>query len=351
MIITVNSSVKYDIILGEGILSHFGKTAAELFGSSKVVIVTDNNVAKNYLESLSNSLKTAGFQVYDFIIEAGEGSKNMQSFERLVSYLCELSINKGDLLVALGGGVVSDLTGFVASCYLRGMPYATVATSFLAAVDASIGGKTAIDHAGQKNNVGSFYPPHLVMIDTELFKTLPSEELQNGLVEAIKSGALLDEALFEKLSIGVTEQDYQYIIERSLLVKRHYVEQDEKDNGLRQLLNLGHTLGHAIEAQSGYNISHGVAVAAGMVSIIESSEKMGLTKNGVTERIKTALAAQGVEYSMPYKIDDLLPHLAGDKKMRKSSLTLALLKDIAQPFLHKIDIKALDGFFKGDLHL
>ncbi len=347
MIITVNSSKKYDIVLDSGVLSQFGTIAAETFSPSKAVIVTDDNVAPLYLKSLSDSLASAGFEVLSFIIAAGESSKSMSTFEQLLSFLCEKSVNKGDLLVALGGGVVSDLTGFVACCYLRGMPYATVATSMLAAVDASIGGKTAIDHAGQKNNIGAFYPPHLVMIDTDLFKTLPRVEIQNGLVEAIKSGVLLDGELFNRLCKAVDEKDYLYIIERSLLVKKHYVEEDELDNGSRQLLNLGHTLGHAIEAESGYTIFHGMAVAAGMVAILSCSESLGLTKAGVTEKIKTSLSAQGVGYDLPYSMDRLLPHLAGDKKMRKSSLSLALLEDIAKPFLHRIEITATQDFFKG----
>ncbi len=348
MIIEVNSSVKYNIELDRGILNTFGEKALSIFGRSKAVIVTDKNVAQHYLQSLFLSLEEAGFEVYDFIIEPGEDSKNIQSFENLISFLSKHAINKGDLLIALGGGVVSDLTGFVASCYLRGIPYATVATSFLAAVDASIGGKTAIDHAGQKNNIGSFYPPHFVMIDTNLFKTLPREELQNGLVEAIKSGALLDEELFNRLCNKISETDYKYIIERSLLVKKHYVEQDEKDNGLRQLLNLGHTLGHAIEAQSGYRIAHGAAVAAGMVSILNSSEKTGLTKSGVSKRVENSFLAQGIEYKLPYPIELLIPHLLGDKKMRKSSLTLALLEDISKPFLYSITQDELNSFFVGD---
>ncbi len=346
MIISVNTSLKYDIVLDSGVLSTFGEIAADLFKPSKVVIVTDSNVAPLYLDSLSSSLALSGFDVKHYIFPAGEHSKSLLTLEKLLSFLSENSINKGDLLVALGGGVVSDLTGFAASCYLRGMPYATIATSFLAAVDASIGGKTAIDHAGQKNNVGAFYPPHLVMIDTLLFKTLPPADLQNGIVEAIKSGALLDEELFNFFLNPIGIDDYKYIIERSLLVKKHYVEQDEHDNGLRQLLNLGHTLGHAIEAQSGYTVAHGLAVAAGMVAILRCSEAVDLTKKGVTARIESALTAQGIDYSLPYPMQLLIPHIAGDKKVRKTSLNFALIKDIGDAFLHNIELSDVASFLE-----
>ncbi len=345
MKITVNSSINYDIILDDSILNDFGALAVERFGVSKAVVVTDTNVAPLYLSHLKNSLANSGFTVEDFIVEAGEKSKNIDTFESLLTFLSDNSINKGDLLVALGGGVVSDLTGFAASCYLRGMPYATVATSLLAAVDASIGGKTAIDHAGKKNNVGTFYPPHLVMIDTALFKSLPIEELQNGLVEAIKSAALYDVELFDKLCEPIVEEDYKYLIEHSLLVKKYFVEQDERDNGLRQLLNLGHTLGHAIEAESGYSISHGIAVAAGMVHILDCGERDGLCKSGLSERIKKSLDAQGVDYSLPYPVQQLLPHIIGDKKIRKSNITLAMIEDIGKPFLHKISLQDATKFF------
>ncbi len=346
MIISVNTSRNYDIMLDSNIVTKFGGIAADIFGCSKAVIVTDSNVASLYLDKLSNSLTDAGFKVINFVFPAGENNKSLATLDKLLTFLTENMINKGDLLVALGGGIVSDLTGFAASCYLRGMPYATVATSLLAAVDASIGGKTAVDHAGQKNNVGAFYPPYFVMIDTDLLTTLPEQELKNGLVEAIKSGALLDAELFNRFLKPINNEDYTYIIERSLLVKRHYVEQDELDNGLRQLLNLGHTLGHAIEAESGYSIPHGQAVAAGMVAILRSGEAAGLTKKGVSLLVENVLSAQGVEYTLPYPIDKLVPHIAGDKKMRKSSLSLALLEDIGQAFVHKIALSDVRDFLR-----
>ncbi len=345
MTLTVNSSIKYDIFVSNGILSEFGEIAARTFKPSRVVVITDTNVEPLYAATLSDSLQSGGFEVLGYIFEAGEHQKNLDTFANIVTFLTENNINKGDLLGALGGGVVSDLVGFVARSYLRGMPYATVTTSLLAAVDASIGGKTAVDHAGQKNNVGAFYPPHLVMCDTDLLKTLPIAELQNGLTEAIKSGALLDKELFEYLETPADELDYNYIIERSLKVKRYYVERDELDNGDRQLLNLGHTLGHAIEAESRYAISHGRAVAVGMVEITRCSERLGLTTKGVSQRLRTALEAHGIDCALPYPIDQLLPHLVNDKKMRKSSLSLALLKDIGEPFLHKISVSELRNFF------
>ncbi len=345
MTLTVNGSVKYDIMIEGGILEGFGEVAARIFQPSRVVIITDTNVEPLYAAKLSNSLETAGFEVFGYVFEAGENQKNLKTFENIITFLIENSINKGDLLVALGGGVVSDLVGFVASCYLRGMPYATVTTTLLAAVDASIGGKTAVDHAGQKNNIGAFYPPHFVMCDTDLLGTLPLDELNNGLVEAIKSAILLDPELFDYLSKKQEKPDYSYIIERSLLVKRHYVEQDERDNGLRQLLNLGHTLAHAIEAESGYSIPHGRAVAAGLLEIVRCSEYHGLTEKGLADNILNVFSTNGINSTLPYPIETLLPHLVNDKKARKSSLTLALVRAVGDPFLHKIEMDELKQFF------
>ncbi len=346
MTLTVNGSVRYDIMIEGGILDRFGEVAAGIFQPSRVVIITDSNVEPLYAARLSSSLTAAEFEVFDYVFEAGEKQKNLTTFENIITFLIENSINKGDLLVALGGGVVSDLVGFVASVYLRGMPYATVTTTLLAAVDASIGGKTAVDHAGQKNNIGAFYPPHFVMCDTDLLGTLPVEELNNGLVEAIKSAVLLDPELYDYLSKTHDKIDFSYIIERSLLVKRHYVEQDERDNGLRQLLNLGHTLAHAIEAESGYTIPHGRAVAAGMIEILRCSERHGLTDKEVTNRIQSVFSTNGIDTTLPYPIKTLLPHLVNDKKARKRSLTLALVRNIGDPFLHKVDMGKLEDFFE-----
>ncbi len=345
MKLTVNTSVSYDILIEAGASAQLPDLLCGITQVNCAVIVSDDNVFTLYGQQTVQTLESAGFKVFSYIIGAGEEQKNLTTLSNLLAFLTENAINKGDILIALGGGVVSDLTGFAASCYLRGIKYATVTTTLLAAVDASVGGKTAVDHAGQKNNVGAFYPPHLVVCDTEQLKTLPKQELQNGLVEAIKSGLLHDHTLFEELCRPLDSDKLEQIIYKSLCVKRYFVEQDEKDNGARQLLNLGHTLGHAIEAESGYKVAHGAAVAAGLVAIVKAAEKRELTVPGLTADIIKSFEVHGIEYQLPYSFNQLVPHISKDKKTRGKQITLALIKDVADPFLYKIDVAEVGDFF------
>ncbi len=345
MKLTVNGSTTYDIYVDSGIINNVGEYLSAVTKPSKIVVVSDDNVMPLYGEAVRKSLENSGFSVLQFVFPSGEASKNFDTLARLLAFLTENAVNRADMLLALGGGVVSDLTGFAASCYLRSIKYATVTTTMLAAVDASIGGKTAIDHAGQKNNVGAFYLPSLVVCDTDCLDTLDISELKGGIVEAIKTALLHDEELFEKLSSPISKDDYAKIIIDCLKIKKFFVEQDERDTGLRQLLNLGHTLGHAIEAESAYCVPHGFAVASGLVAITNASEYHGLTEKGTAEKIEKALSAHGIPYSLPYDIKKLLSHLSKDKKTQGSNISLALLKNVAQPFLHKVPVSELPAFF------
>ena len=252
----------YPIYIQRGILS----TVKDYYNlDRKVLIVTDSGVPQEYAETVLKQCKEG----HVFCISKGEASKNMHEYQRILEYMLYSEFSRKDLVIALGGGVVGDLAGFVASTYMRGIDFINIPTTTLAQVDSSIGGKTAIDMGPIKNCVGAFYQPKAVFIDANTLDSLDSRHFYNGLVEALKSGAIYDKELFALLETCDCKEKIEEILYRSLMVKKSVVEIDEKELGLRKILNFGHTLGHGIESSSGYQLLHGEAVALGMVRIVE----------------------------------------------------------------------------------
>lgn len=340
--VTVTASGTYEVQIGAGILEHIGTEARKVLRAETVFLISDSNVFPIYGQRVADSLKTAGFKVDWIVCTAGERAKSPAMWVRLMEHLAHKQLTRSDAIIALGGGVMGDLAGFCAATYLRGIDYIQVPTSLLAMVDSSVGGKTAIDLTAGKNLCGAFKQPKLVLCDTECLKTLPRKELLCGCAEVIKYGVLGDAALFETLKAGPDRQDWPAIITRCVEMKRDIVEQDEFDKGLRQSLNLGHTLGHAIEKIENFSLSHGQCVAIGMAMIARSAVKFGLCDADTRDQIVEILNAYGLPTETDKTADWIVPAALGDKKRQGSTLTLVIPRQIGRCELHKIDITDLE---------
>ena len=284
-IVEVNASKQYRVEIGSGLLPGLGPKAAALGKAKKVCIVSDSNVWPLYGAAADASLHAAGLETCAFVFPAGEASKNGETFLELLNFLAENRLTRSDLLVALGGGVVGDLTGFAAACYQRGIRFIQVPTTLLAAVDSSVGGKTAIDLAAGKNLAGAFWQPSLVLCDTDCLDTLPEEIFREGCAEIIKTAILFDESLFMELVRTGLRFDREKVIAACVRHKRDIVAADEFDRGQRNLLILGHTFGHAVELLSDFTLSHGRAVAIGTAIAARAAAHLGSCDQGTATRI------------------------------------------------------------------
>ncbi len=320
--VPVSASRNYDVCIGAGILPSLGSYIAENKKIHKVCIVSDSHVWPLYGDTAVNSLQDAGLQVYSFVFPAGESSKNGNTYLELLNYLASIPLSRTDALVALGGGVVGDLTGFVAATYLRGIPYYQVPTTLLAAVDSSVGGKTAIDLPRGKNLVGAFYQPSLVLCDTNTLNTLPEDIFRDGCAEVIKYGVLYDPVLFEELIVHGLDFPRESVIARCVTLKRDVVAQDEFDTGARMKLNLGHTIGHGVEACSGYETSHGKAVAIGLAIITRAVPCPD------TQRILNCLDRFGLPTKTSDSAEDLYRWALSDKKRTGGTVHLIIPRSI-----------------------
>ena len=327
----------YTIHIGQSILDQVDLLLPVL-SQPKVAVVTNTKVAPLYLERFSNALQNTGIDVANIILPDGEVFKNWETLSKIFDVLLEKNCERSSSLIALGGGVIGDMTGFAASCYQRGMPFIQVPTTLLAQVDSSVGGKTAINHPRGKNMIGAFYQPKLVLTDTETLNTLPEREFRSGLVEVIKTGLIRDLPFFEWLEVNLecllerNPEALEYAILQSCRNKAEVVVADEHESGERALLNLGHTFGHAIETGVGYGKwLHGEAVAVGTMMAAELSRQLGLIRVEDVERIEDLLVRAGVPVSGPMlgaeRYLELMQH---DKKVRDGKMRLVLLRQIGQ---------------------
>ncbi|GAA0180769.1 3-dehydroquinate synthase [Clostridium sediminicola] len=334
---------EYSIIIEKGIINNIGFEMKKIFNGNKIAIITDSNVDKYYGEIVVNSLENEGFNVKKITLEPGEKTKSIENLVGLYDELLDFSITRGDLIITLGGGVIGDLGGFVASTLLRGIPFVQVPTSLLAQIDSSIGGKVAVDLPRGKNLVGSFYHPKKVIIDPNVLETLEDRYLYDGMGEVIKYGCIKDKNLFDLLSgIESKEQllsEMEPIIYTCCDIKRRVVENDEKDTGERMVLNFGHTIGHAIEKYYKFDkYSHGEAVAIGMYLMTRIGEEQGLTAKGTSQEIKTILKG----YNLPYEVnienmDEIIEAIGVDKKNSGQYLNLIMIKEIGNVFIEKVN--------------
>ena len=326
--VTVSTSKTYEIKIGSGLLDTVGQEAAALGKGSKVCIVSDSNVYPLYGDQTRKNLEASGFSVCQFIFPAGEQSKNAHIFLQLLNYLAENQMTRTDLLVALGGGVVGDLAGFAAACYLRGIRFIQVPTTLLAAVDSSVGGKTAIDLDAGKNLAGAFWQPSLVLCDTDTLDTLPAEIFRDGCAEVIKYAILYDPDLFAELMADGMDFDREAVITRCVQWKRDVVMEDEFDTGSRMKLNLGHTIGHGVEASSAFGISHGKGVSIGMAIVARSAAAIGMCSEVCCRNILEILKRFQLPVTTVYSADELYRYTLSDKKRAGGSIRLIIPREI-----------------------
>jgi len=353
----------YDIVIGRRLMGTLGGRIAALRPGAKAIIVTDENVAQYYLRATESALGAAGMATSAVIVPPGESSKSFEVFEEVCEAIIAARIERGDLVVALGGGVVGDLAGFAASAVRRGLDYVQVPTTLLAQVDSSVGGKTAINSAGGKNLIGAFHQPILVLADTTTLDTLPAREFRAGYAEVVKYGLLGDKSFFVWLesswrNIFEGGPAREFAIETCCRAKAKIVARDERESGERALLNLGHTFGHAIEAACGFSerLLHGEAVAAGMALAFGFSARRGLMPEAEAERAIRHLAEVGLPTEPRHipgglpPVDELMELIAQDKKVRRGMLTFILARGIGAAFVEpNVDQRDVHAFLSEKL--
>ena len=325
--VTVRASRPYEVTIGRGLLDTVGRQAAGQWKGRSAAVVSDSTVAPLYLNRVKDSLERAGCRVHSFVFPAGEDQKNGGTYLKLLEFLAARRLTRADGLIALGGGVVGDLAGFAAATFLRGIGFLQLPTTLLAAVDSSVGGKTAIDLTNGKNLAGAFYQPQAVLCDLDTLDTLPAEVFADGCAEVIKYGMIGDPALLARLETVDFRADPEELVARCVAQKRDLVEQDEFDTGARQLLNLGHTLGHGVEACSGYTVSHGRAVAIGMTLVTRAAVAFGRCPAEVLPRLRRLLERYGLPDATAYSAQALYEKTLSDKK--RSGDTISLVVPIA----------------------
>jgi len=384
--VTVHASRQYDVVIGQGLLQQAGRriaaaigcavpddmipetagpgTGADLKGEGRkpgpkaaglqeptrgktAMLVSDDRVYALYGETVRTSLENAGFRVLDFVFPHGEASKNLQTYGALLGRMCAGHMSRTDVVAALGGGVTGDLAGFAAATYQRGTGFVQIPTSLLAAVDSSVGGKTAVDLPEGKNQAGCFYQPSLVLCDTNTLDTLPEEEYKNGCAEIIKYGMIGDRDFFFTLLKSPVREHYEDVIARCVAMKRDVVEQDEFDTGLRMLLNFGHTFGHAVEACSAYSVPHGQAVAIGMASIARAACRFGFCTGDVPETVGKILDAYGLPTELPYRAQALADAALSDKKAQGGSIRLIVPAEIGRCLIEKVSREDLTQWLRA----
>ena len=340
--ININVSKPYNVELGSGLLKDIGKHAKKVLNTCKIAVVTDDVVDNLYFEDVCKSLNENGFGVIKFVIENGEKSKNSDNYIKLLNFLSENEITRSDALLALGGGVVGDLTGFAAATFLRGIKYIQCPTTLLAMVDSSVGGKTAIDLEKGKNLAGAFYQPEIVICDYDALNSLPDEIFSDGCAEVIKYALLFDEELFSHLKKNGKSFDKEYVIPRCVDLKRMVVSDDEFDNGKRQLLNFGHTLGHSIEILSNFKLSHGKAVAVGMYLITKGCVKSGFVDKECFEEVENILKKFSLPSVTSYTADEIFNIVKNDKKRKGDTITVILPEKTGKCILKKMSLKEFE---------
>lgn len=346
--VRVEASRSYDVLIGKGLIEELGALSASVVSPSKAVLVTDDTVNALYGDRAVRSLEKAGFEVFRFVFPHGEESKTLATYTDILAFCAEVGVTRSDVLFALGGGVVGDLTGFAAATFLRGVRFIQIPSTLLAMVDSSVGGKTGVDLPTGKNLVGAFWQPSLVVCDYGLLDTLPPETFADGCAEVIKYAVINDATFFERLKSGVREQ-IGAVIATSVSSKRDIVHLDERDTGCRQLLNLGHTLGHAVEASSHFEISHGSAVAIGMNLVASAAAMRGLMPREDLLALRAMLRDYGLPTECPFSADEICAVAASDKKRAGGTVTLVVPFAIGDTRLLKTPVSELRAFVEDAL--
>ncbi|MBQ9148818.1 MAG: 3-dehydroquinate synthase [Oscillospiraceae bacterium] len=345
----VKASREYDVLIGSGLLPTFGTHAAAIKKVKKVCVVSETNVWPLYGQTAVRSLEDAGLEVVSFVFPAGEASKNGETYLNLVNFLAENQLTRSDLIVALGGGVVGDLAGFAAATFLRGIQFIQVPTTLLAAVDSSVGGKTAIDLPAGKNLCGAFCQPSLVLCDINTLNTLPEDVFRDGCAEVIKYGVLYDPNLFSHLREKGLAFDRESVITRCVELKRDVVTEDEFDTGARMRLNLGHTIGHGVEARSNFQISHGSAVAIGMAIVTRAGCARGICDEATRDAVLEVLDTFGLPSTTTCAAEELYASALSDKKRSGGTVNLIIPERIGYCRIAPTPVSEIQSFIEAGL--
>lgn len=341
----IRAGREYDAFIGAGLLDKCGEMCRSAGISGKAAIITDSNVSPLYLSRAIRSFRAAGYDTVSMEFPAGESYKNIETFSMILEFLAKAGLTRSDFAVALGGGVVGDMVGFAAGCYMRGIGYVQMPTTLLSAVDSSVGGKTAIDLAAGKNLAGLFIQPEIVICDTDTMKTLEPSVLSDGAAEAVKTAILGDTELFAQLENGVNMDNIADVIASCVAFKGKVVEEDEFELGIRKTLNLGHTPAHGIEKLSDYLIAHGRAVGMGTAIMARAAHRLGNMTAETKNRILRTLENCGLFTDCPFTAQELAHAAMNDKKRSGDSITIVMPREIGHCTLEKIKTSELEEIF------
>ena len=344
--LTIRTQRPYDVLIAPGLLNRAGQELARVLPPCRAVLVADDTVGALYSDAVLDSLRAAGFDAALFAFPHGEQSKTMLTYQQLLDFLCARDLTRRDILLALGGGVTGDLCGFAAATYLRGVRYVQLPTTLLAAVDSSVGGKTAVDLPGGKNQVGAFHPPALVLCDPDCLRTLPAGEYRNGCGEIVKYAMLSGEPLLSALLSAPVSRQAEQVIAACVECKRRFVQADEFDTGRRRLLNFGHTVGHAIEVCSGYTVPHGMAIAAGMAILTRAACRRGICGGETLSALESLLQAYDLPSTTGYPARELAEAALADKKRRGDALSIILPEAVGRCRVETIPASELASWLR-----
>lgn len=340
------------ILIGKGILKEVAdycrRDLSDKKKPSKICVITDTNVEKLYLKSLEQELGKLELPVFHHVIPAGEENKNLETVSRIYDTLCNDQFGRDDMIIALGGGVTGDIAGFAAATFTRGIRHLVqIPTTLLAQVDSSVGGKTGVDLPHGKNLVGAFRQPDMVLIDPAVLDTLPERIFTAGMAEVIKYGCIWDSAILDMVAKDGYKQQIEELIERCVRIKIKVVEEDEMEEGLRKILNFGHTIGHGAEKLGNFiDLSHGEAVSVGMAAAAKLGEKLGITKAGCYERLLLILKSFGLPTKINYPIEEVYQALLSDKKKQGESIDFIFIEDFGKTKIEKIPVTELKKIMK-----
>lgn len=341
--VRIDASSTYNVYIEKGLLDTCGEIAKSLVKGRRCVIISDSNVAPLYADRVTASLETSGFECDLFVIEAGESSKNPENLIKAADFCLECDLTRSDLLVALGGGVITDLCGLCGALYQRGVAVLQIPTSLLAMVDSSVGGKTAVNLKSGKNMFGAFYQPAAVVCDSTVLDTLPEAEFANGMAEVIKYAALKGGRVLE-IILGNEKENLDELLEECVKIKSTYVCEDEFDKGVRQFLNFGHTVGHAVERVSDFAVAHGAAVAAGMCIVAASCCKQGLCSKQDRDKLLELCRKYQLPVACEYSADELYVASLADKKRDAQQISLVLFRGFGDCILQKTKTDCVKDF-------
>ena len=348
--VRVAASSEYEVLIGSGLLDGAGELVRQaLPKAEKIAVISESTVHPFYGARLRQSLESAGYVVAEYVLPCGEASKNGENFLKILNFLAANRLTRSDAVAALGGGMVGDLAGFAAASYLRGVACVQLPTTLLAGVDSSVGGKTAIDLDMGKNLAGAFCQPARVICDYDTLGTLPESVFTDGCAEVIKYGVLADPGLFAHLEKKGRDFELEYVLDRCVSIKRDYVCADEFDTGLRRQLNLGHTFGHAVEAASNFELSHGKAVAIGMAVVARAAAAKDLCPRECAGRITALLEKFGLPTKTDMDMDALYGHMLSDKKRLGGTVNIIVPEDIGRCRVLPLPVGQAGEFMKAGL--